>query len=128
MPKNDHGHDHEHDHDHDDMLAEGSEEMEEEFDELDEEDDIVVLVDAEGKETEYHMMGLVEVDEETFALLSPVDDDEESESMEVVLMRYDEDEDGGMIFADIDDEALFARVQAAAEAFFAEMMGDEPAE
>lgn len=118
MPPHDDEHDHGHDH------ADGVED--EEFDELDDEDDIVVLVDAEGTETEYHMLGLVEVEEDTFAMLSPaIEEDEESDSMEVVLMRYDEDEDGGMIFSDIENEELFKQVQAAAEQFFKEMMAEE---
>lgn len=125
MSKDEHNHDHEHEHEPDEALEEGVED-EELFDE--DEDDVVVLVDAEGNELEYHLLGVIEVEEEEFALLTPADDDEESESMEVVLMRYDEDEDGGMIFQDIEDEALFAKVQAAAEVYFSESMGDEDEE
>jgi uncharacterized protein YrzB (UPF0473 family) len=128
MPKNPSDETHDHEHDHEVAEEEELEEGEGEFDDLDDEDDIVTLVDAEGKEVDYHMMGLVEVDEETFALLTPVEEDDESESMEVVLMGYEEDEDGGLIFSDIEDEALFAKVQAAAETFFAEMMGEEEAD
>lgn len=122
MSKDEHNHDHEHEHD--ESLEEGVEDEEL----FDDEDDVVVLVDAEGNELEYHLLGVIEVEEEEFALLTPADDDEESESMEVVLMRYDEDEDGGMIFQDIEDEALFTKVQAAAEKYFAESMDedDEP--
>lgn len=119
MSKDEHNHDHEHEHD--ESLEEGVEDEEL----FDDEDDVVVLVDAEGNELEYHLLGVIEVEEEEFALLTPADDDEESESMEVVLMRYDEDEDGGMIFQDIEDEALFAKVQAAAEVYFAESMDEE---
>lgn len=133
MPKREPPHDHSHDHAHeeeDEALAEASEEMDEDLEELDDDGDVVVLVDAEGNETEYHMLGVVEVDEETFALLTPVEEeeDEESESLEIVLMRYDEDEDGGMIFADIDNDDLFVKVQAMAEKYMAELMTEEEAQ
>jgi uncharacterized protein YrzB (UPF0473 family) len=99
------GHDHDHAHD----------------ENCDHDDDIVTLVDADGNETDFAMLGTVEVDGDAFALLTPaanIDDDDDN--MEVVLMHYEEDEDGGMAFSDIEDEALYARVQAVAEAAFAE--------
>ena len=113
MPNNDEPVPHDHDHDHSD------EELEDDFED---EDNIVILQDAEGNEVEYEMMGIVEVEEETFALLTPVAEDDESEELQVVLMRYDEDDDGGMSFSDIDNDDLFQKVQAAAEIFFKELM------
>jgi len=84
-------------------------------------DDIVTLVDAEGNEVDHYWLGLVELDEEQFALLCPIDElDEESESTNVYVYHYEEDEDGAESFEAVEDEALLARVQAAAEAMFTE--------
>lgn len=87
----------------------------------DDDDDIVTLVDADGNETDFAMLGTVEVEGDTYAMLTPESQlDNEDENMEVVLMHFEQDEDGGMSFSDIEDEELYAKVQAAAEAAFAE--------
>ena len=93
----------------------------------DDDDDIVTLMDAEGNETDYAFLGTVEVDGDQFAMLTPAAAlDNDDENMEVVLMHFEEDEDGGMSFSEIDDEELYARVQTAAEGVFAEGDADEP--
>ncbi|MSQ01628.1 MAG: DUF1292 domain-containing protein [Myxococcales bacterium] len=88
--------------------------------------DIVTLVDADGNEVDNYWLGLVELDDEQFALLCPVEEmDEEAEATTVYIYHYSEDEDGAESFEEVEDEALLARVQQAAEAMFAE--GDEEA-
>ncbi len=106
-------HDEEHDHDHDHAHEEGEEwENEEDLDE----DDIVVLSDADGNEKEFRFLTVVQLDEQDFALLTPATEDEDPEAAtEIFIFRYEQDEDGGEIFSEIEDEDLFARVQTAAE-------------
>ncbi len=83
-------------------------------------DEIVTLVGQDGTEVDHFWLGLVELDEEQFALLCPVDEmDEESDSTNVYVYRYWEDEDGEEVFEPVEDEALLARVQAKAEEMFA---------
>lgn len=112
-------------HDHDveaeqELGEEGLDEAEgEEFDE-EEEDSVVVLEDAEGNVSEYLFIDVIELEGDSFALLTPLDEDEGSESTEIFIMRYDIDEDGGETFGDLDDEELFKRVQELAEKRFAE--------
>lgn len=80
-------------------------------------DDIVILSDAEGNEREFRFLTVLEVDDQQFALLTTVEESEDPEApTEVFIFHYDADEDGGEVFADIEDEALFNKVQAAAEA------------
>lgn len=98
-------------------LKEGTEE-ECESAEDEEEEDIVILTDAEGNEVEYQLLAIVEVDGENYALLTP--DEEEAESTEVFIFRYEQDEDGGDVYSDVEDEATFAKVQAEAEKLFQE--------
>lgn len=107
---------HDHDHAHDDEL-EGD--LEEGFD--DEEDDgIVVLVDGDGNEVEYLFLDVVDLDGDQFALLTPAEEDEEAESTEIFIFRYEVDEEGGESFSDVEDEAIFQKVQEIAEKRFAE--------
>lgn len=110
----------EHDHDHDDERDDepGAEEGEDD-------DAIVLLEDAEGNVVEYLFLDVVELDGDSFALLTPVDEDEESESTEIFIMRYEVDEEGGESFGDLDDEELFRRVQEVAEKRFAEWQASE---
>lgn len=104
-------HDHDHAHEHDENCNHEEEGG----------DDIVTLVDADGTEIDHYWLGLVELDDEQFALLCPVDEmDEESDSTNVYVYHYEEDEDGAESFEAVEDEALLARVQAAAEAMFDE--------
>jgi uncharacterized protein YrzB (UPF0473 family) len=105
-------HDHTHEH---------GEECDHEHDEV----DVVTLVDADGNEVDHYWLGLVEVDDDQFALLCPVDEmDEESENTNVYVYHYSEDEDGAESFEAVEDDALLARVQAAAEAMFAADEGE----
>ena len=57
-----------------------------------EKDDLVTLVDAEDNEVTFRFLALVEIEEGTFAMLTPADDDGEDE-MEVYLFHYDYDEE-----------------------------------
>ena len=110
-PPDEHAHDHGHEHEHEE---EG--EFEEDYEDAD--DDIVILADAEGNETEFHFLDVVEVDGEQYALLTPVEDDEESDATEIFIFHYEQDEDGAASFSDVEDEEIFAKVRAAAESLF----------
>lgn len=104
----------------DDINQQGAEE--EEY------DDVVVLVDAEGNEVTFGIIGFVE-DEDTnegmFALLSPLDQLEaevpegEEAAVEVFIFHYQENDDGSEDFAAVEDEALFQRVCVLAEPLLA---------
>ncbi|MFZ5475321.1 MAG: DUF1292 domain-containing protein [Myxococcota bacterium] len=91
-------------------------------------DDIVTLSDAEGNETDFQFLGVVEVEGEDYALLTPANDEEATET-EIFIFRYEQDEDGGEIFSDVEDEETFQKVRAQAEALFASLEeGDEEEE
>ena len=63
----------EHNKDHDDEL--------DDLEEGDDEDDTVILSDAEGNETEYQFLAIIEVDGESYALLTPTDTEEGEDSV-----------------------------------------------
>lgn len=105
-------HDHDHSHDHD---------------EDGEDDGVVVLVDAEGNEVEFGILGFVEDGDKAFALMSPVEqlNDEESDDFDVYIFHYEELEDGSEEFSEVEDPEVFARVKQRADQFFMEMESED---
>jgi uncharacterized protein YrzB (UPF0473 family) len=86
--------------------------------ELDESDDLDV-VEFEDEEGNLHVaaiLAVLEVDDLEYAVLAPVAqlNDDDSEELEIFLFQYGEDEEGNEMFAYIEDEAMFKKVQEAA--------------
>lgn len=84
------------------------------------EDQIIETIDENGNVIKFELFDIVEVDEQEYALLLPVD--EEEESSEVVLMRLSKDGDE-YLFETIDDDDEFEKVVA-----YVESMEDEDEE
>lgn len=70
------------------------------------EDQIIETVDENGNVVKFELFDVVEVDEQEYALLLPVEDEE---SDEVVLMRLTKDGDE-YLFETIDDDDEFDKV------------------
>ena len=85
-----------------------------------EEDQIIETIDENGNVIKFELFDIVEVDEQEYALLLPVD--EEEESTEVVLMRLSK-EGEEYLFETIDDDEEFEKVAA-----YVESMEDEDEE
>ena len=81
------------------------------------EDQIIETIDENGNLIKFELFDIVEVDEKEYALLLPVDEEEEGD--EVVLMRLSKDGDD-YLFETIDDDAEFEKV-----ATYVENMDDE---
>lgn len=84
------------------------------------EDQIIETIDENGNVIKFELFDIVEVDEQEYALLLPVD--EEEESGEVVLMRLSK-EGEEYLFETIDDDDEFEKVAA-----YVESMEDEDEE
>jgi putative Holliday junction resolvase len=67
-------------------------------------EDIVTLVDEDGKEHEFAVVDIIEVDNKEYALLMPTDE-EGAEDEEVLVLRFEEDS-----LVMIEDEAEFNKV------------------
>ena len=80
------------------------------------EDQIIETVDENGNVIKFELFDIVEVDEQEYALLLPV---EEEEGDEVVLMKLSKDGDE-YLFETIDDDEEFDKV-----ATYVENMQDE---
>ena len=84
------------------------------------EDQIIETIDENGNVIKFELFDIVEVDEQEYALLLPVD--EEEESTEVVLMRLSK-EGEEYLFETIDDDEEVEKVAA-----YVESMEDEDEE
>lgn len=80
-------------------------------------DDIVVLTADDGEEIPFEVLGVVEVEGQEYALLTPADAEDEDEGVDIHVFRYRETEEGPEFDDDVDD-ATFAKVQEAAKALF----------
>ena len=83
------------------------------------EDQIIETIDENGNVIRFELFDIVEVDEQEYALLLPVDEEEDDE---VVLMRLTKDGDE-YLFETIDNDEEFDRV-----AEYVENMEDEDEE
>jgi uncharacterized protein YrzB (UPF0473 family) len=88
-----------------------------------EEDDgveTIMVVDEEGNELECALLAVAALDGVEYALLAEVEelDDEQSDTLEMLIFVYEEDEEGNVELSGIDDEATFEKVRD----LFAQMM------
>lgn len=67
-------------------------------------DDILVLVDEEGEEAEFEFLDTIEMNGREYAVLLPMDFPEGQEADEVVILKFDKDENGEDSFLSVDDE------------------------
>ncbi len=100
-------HHHEHDHDHEHVA----------------EDEVITLVDEDGKEHQFALLDVIEVDENEYAILIPAGEGDDEEVDEAVILRMEEDADGNEVLVDIEDESEFERVATAWE----ELLDEEDA-
>ena len=56
-------------------------------------DNIITLTDEEGKESNFELLDLVELDNEEYVVLLPVDDEESEEPGEVVILKVEDSDD-----------------------------------
>ncbi len=81
------------------------------------EQEIFTLTDEEGNESEFELIGTMEIDETTYVALMPT----EGADDEYVILKLTTDENGEEFLITIDDDDEFDK---AADAFEDEFMGD----
>ena len=78
-----------------------------------ERDDVIVLTDDEGKEYEFELIHLFELDGLRYAALSPLSEEEPGEDGDLIIMRLEADEKTGEdLLVDIEDDADWEKVAA----------------
>jgi len=85
--------------------------------------DIITLIDEENVEHEFEIEAFLDVENNKYAVLIPICDDEAED--EAVLMRFGVDEDGEDILYDIEDDEEWEKVAEAYEAYAEEEYGPE---
>ena len=73
------------------------------------EQNYVEICDEEGVVTKCEIYDVIDYENKTYALLLPLNEDENDEDAEVIVMEYIEEGDEGY-FQNIEDEAEFQRV------------------
>lgn len=86
------------------------------------EDNIVELIDEDGKSIVFEYLMALEYNEKEYVILVPMDQLEDDEEDEVVILRVEQDEEGEDIYVHIEDEE---EVEDVFEAFCAVIQQDE---
>ena len=77
-------------------------------------DNIITLTDEEGKESNFELLDLVELDNEEYVVLLPVDDEESEEPGEVVILKvedsYDDSDEETESYVSVEDEEILTKV------------------
>jgi uncharacterized protein YrzB (UPF0473 family) len=83
--------------------------------------DVIVLTDEDGKDHEFELIEILEVDAREYAVLAPLDGAgaeegaEPTDEDEAIILRVETDEDGDRVFSDIEDDAEWEKVAEAWE-------------
>lgn len=80
-----------------------------------EQDEVITLVDEDGRETDFAVIDIVEVEEERYAILLPVEDGDEEAEGEAIILKFEQDEEGNEILVDIEDDEEWEKVADAWE-------------
>ena len=76
-------------------------------------DNIVILNDEEGNEVKFEYLDLIELDEEEYVVLLPVDEEGEEDEGEVVILKVedsDDEESDEESYVSVDDEEVLNKV------------------
>jgi len=79
----------------------------------DEEFPVLVLVDEDGVEHEFELLAELEIDDQSYRVLIPLEEDEELDEeaeVEVVILKVVFDEEGNEFLGDIDDDEEWEKV------------------
>ena len=88
----------------------------------DELDNVIVLNDEDGNEVKFEFLDLVELDEEEYVVLLPIEEESEGDGEVVILKLEDTDEEAEEeSYVGVDDEEILAKVFA----IFKEKFKDE---
>ncbi|HPU49899.1 MAG TPA: DUF1292 domain-containing protein [Syntrophomonadaceae bacterium] len=79
---------------------------------FDEEYPILVLVDDEGVEHQFELVAELEIEEDVYRVLIPLEEEEQldEEEVEVIILKVVYDEEGNEFLSDIEDDEEWERV------------------
>ena len=82
---------------------------------MEEEEELFTLTDEEGNESQFALVGDLELEGQEYLALIPADTEGDGEEDEYVILKVTADENGEEILVTIDDEEEFDRVADAFE-------------
>jgi len=68
------------------------------------EDNVITLTDDDGKEHDFTVIDIIEVNDAEYAILLPVAKDDEKQENEAIILKITKDEDGNEVLVDIEDD------------------------
>lgn len=74
-------------------------------------DKVLVLIDEDNVEHNFELLDIFEIEEDKYAVLFPLNEDCADD--EVIVMKYELDENGEELFSDIEDDDEWERVTEA---------------
>lgn len=77
--------------------------------------EIITLYDEDGEETEFEVLGVINLEDKDYYILTPVDEADE-EDAQAYIFRADTDENGEDILVEVEDDDEFKTVSEAWEA------------
>jgi uncharacterized protein YrzB (UPF0473 family) len=80
---------------------------------FDEEYPILVLVDDEGVEHNFELLAELEIEQDVYRVLIPLEEEgasDEDEEIEVIILKVVHDEEGNEFLSDIEDDEEWERV------------------
>ncbi|GAQ26102.1 MULTISPECIES: DUF1292 domain-containing protein [Tepidanaerobacter] len=81
-----------------------------------EEFETITLLDENGEETVFEILGVINVEDTDYAILSPlIEDEEDEEEGEAYIFRIDVDEEGNEVLFEVEDDEEFEMVRDAWE-------------
>jgi uncharacterized protein YrzB (UPF0473 family) len=85
--------------------------------------EVITLYDDEGEEVEFEVLGVINVDDNEYAILVPYDEEldleaEDYEEEQGFIFRIDRDENGEDVLVEVEDDDEFDKVREAWEAVF----------
>ncbi|MDD4237996.1 MAG: DUF1292 domain-containing protein [Desulfotomaculaceae bacterium] len=81
-----------------------------------EQEEVITLVDEEGAEHDFTVVDIINVDESEYAILLPVEEDND----EAIILKFTLDEEGNELLVDIEDDEEWEKVADAWEEMIAE--------
>jgi len=86
--------------------------MDNENEEMDEElDNVIILNDESGKEVKFEFLDLIELDDEEYVVLLPLEEEDEDEPGEVVILKLeDTDSEDEESYVSVDDQEVLNKV------------------
>ena len=73
-------------------------------------DNIIVLNDENGEEVQFEFLDLIELDDEEYVVLLPVEEEEDSEGEVVILKVEDTESEDEESYVSVDDEEILNKV------------------